>query len=79
MINQLYHIISQNGYSPESSDDDHSQNSGQEKYDDDAVDDGKPVNLHIAHSQIGIPAGCPADVRCFPVYRITEGDLKRAV
>ena len=61
---------------PQRSDNNHSQNSGEEKNDDDRIDDGEPMDLDVAHAQVRVPARRPANVRRLPINRVAERDLK---
>ena len=46
--------------------DNHSQDTGQKKDDDNWVDNWEPMNLNIAHLEICVPARCPSDIGHFP-------------
>ena len=55
---------------PESSDNDHGDDTWEEEDNHDRVDDGEPVDLYVCHGQVNVPSGGPLDVRWFPHHRI---------
>ena len=64
---------------PQGSNNDHGKNSGQKEHDDDRIDNRKPMDLNVAHSQIGIPSWCPPHIRLFPFYRVGEVQFRHSI
>lgn len=44
---------------PQGPDDDHTEDPREEEDHHHGVNDGEPVDLHVTHGQVGVPARCP--------------------
>jgi len=44
----------------------------EEENDDHRVNDGKPVNLHVTHCEVGVPTGRPPHLTAVPLYLVRK-------
>lgn len=54
---------------------DHAENAGKKEDDDKRVDNGEPVDLHVAHFEIGIPAASPRYLALHPLDLVRHVQL----